>query len=423
MIDPSDHHQQFIDLIQTCSNNKTVRTSLKFNNTTVCRHLHAYMNPPIRIMAHVQTLQNLEKTIFQSLEKMYQQHNTFSSSSSSPSSTTTSVAWPSPAFRQSCQKAIPLVQNDFPPCFFVYPVHYNFIDPKPTSSTTPTATPTELDFPESIDEVNDPIAWPSQVVAMVTDSVRVQVEAITPRDSRFNQSKQYQVQQNVGTTAAWCASPVGMDHPKIDATTGKPMGGVVLNTCVKSRTLLHSYCNDFVHRHQLEDICPSNQWASARNKDIQHSLVTGWHHGMTRSYTVGHDAGASSVQVQVHNVVGGTSFYLGLPREVALRLKALHGATKTFIEHHTEANWVQEQTPLGMFVQQVQHQNRVYELNLLKQLLSQGMLEYNAVEAEEVRILESRRMCGTCGYCASTVVLGVRWYCCFFVPRTLVARC
>jgi hypothetical protein len=122
-------------------------------------------------------------------------------------------------------------------------------------------------------------------------------------------------------------------------------------------------------------------------------------------------------------VVGGTSFYLGLPREVALRLKALHGATKTFIEHHTEANWVQEQTPLGMFVQQVQHQNRVYELDLLKQLLSQGMLEYNAVEAEEVRILESRRMCGTCGYCASTVVLGVRWYCCFFVPRTLLARC
>lgn len=393
MIDPSDHRPQFIDLLQACGNNKSVRTSLKFNQITVSRHLHAYLDPPVRTISIKSHVESLESSILQSLEEMYQQQNTFSSSSTS--SPITTMAWPNAAFRQSCQASIPTVQNDFAPCFFKYPTLFAFINP---SSPTPAI---ELDWPESIDELNDPIAWPSQVVA--AESVRVQVEALAPRSPRFDQSKQFQVKQNIGTTAAWCASPVGMDHIKIDATTGKPMGGVVLNACVKSRTLLHSYCNDFLHRSRVHEICPSNQWASGAQ--IQHSLLTGWHHGMTRSYTVGHDAGASSVQVQVHNVVGGTCSYLGLPRSVSFHLAALYGATKTFIEHHTEANWVQEQTPLGVFVQVVQQKNREFELHLLNQLSQLGMLEAVEAEAEEVRrrMWDCGTVCGTVWYCV--------WYC------------
>ena len=110
-------------------------------------------------------------------------------------------------------------------------------------------------------------------------------------------------------------------YKQIDNTT---IGGVMLGTRVKSYGYVNHLCENLLSTRQLSTVCPSSKWNFGPTggkrcgvADARHYLITGWHHGLTRTHI------DSGVQVVLYNVMAGRNRFCGLPRDISIRLSSL----------------------------------------------------------------------------------------------------
>lgn len=106
----------------------------------------------------------------------------------------------------------------------------------------------------------------------------------------------------------------------------------MLGTRVKFRTVLNTVCETLAKERHFRTICPQTTFKKGPVGgkrggvvDERHYLITGWHHGLTRTHI---DSGVQSV---LYNVVAGRNRFLGVPRDISVRLSALQRATYEFI--------------------------------------------------------------------------------------------
>ena len=85
----------------------------------------------------------------------------------------------------------------------------------------------------------------------------------------------------------------------------------------------------------------------------------------------------SGVQVVLYNVVAGRNRFLGVPRDIAIRLSAFHRAICVFVGRPSVRG-------NDEFIRYIMQQSLEYELTVLRSLLDRGMLEYAEAGAGKV---------------------------------------
>ena len=188
------------------------------------------------------------------------------------------------------------------------------------------------------------MAWPTRVLP--PNRPTSQLEPTNPPRETVETSKEIELNPNLFevhrfqytndnfvTHSEFASSPVGMGHSKT-SKQGTPLGGVMLGTRVKSVGYLNRVCDELTVARKLRDVCPVSSWQfgpvggkRCGASDKRHYLITGWHHGLTRTHI------DSGVQVVLYNVVAGRNRFLGIPREIAIRLSAMQRSTFQFAEH------------------------------------------------------------------------------------------
>ena len=297
--------------------------------------------------------------------------------------------WPGQKFHENTLQMVPSDPDHFPPCLFVYPK-----DPMSSSA--------DIDWPKNVDELDNPCAWPYRLLPPLKPESMLEPTTIYQPEENTKLINKYEVHRFRYTHnqflahTEWSTSPVGIGHKKRTAD-GKPLGGVMLGTRVKYRSRLNTLCETLMRERQLRAICPKQTWKVGSiggercgASDARHYLITGWHHGLTRTHI------DSGVQAVLYNVVAGRNRFLGVPRDMSIRLSALQNAAYKFVAQDdiiggTKEIVVSEQNNMdgfkSMFATKILHRCLQYELDVLYHLMNVGMLEYAEASSGEAILI------------------------------------
>jgi hypothetical protein len=355
------------------------RRSKVFSSIHTAKEIARVINPKTKTFDYLKQEQDTNDRVLSTLLVLFRR---LQATQTSEEENKVLQEWPSSEFHKQSLTIIPQDQNDFAPCFYVFPE-----DPKLEAS--------KIQWPESVEELDKSEAWPSRVLP--PNRPTSQVEPTNPPRETIESSKhvnlnpntfevhrfQYTASGDFVTHSEFASSPVGIGHNKT-SDDGTPLGGVMLGTRVKAVGYLHGVCNELMVARKLRDVCPASHWkfgpvggTRCGASDPRHYLITGWHHGLTRTHI------DSGVQVVLYNVVAGKNRFIGIPREIAIRLSALQRATFKFSAH---AQVVAADRP--DLLTKILKQGLQYELKVLNYLLDRNMLEYaEAVGGEALMIL------------------------------------